>query len=299
MKNLDNVCFICGSERFVVAKNNYKKCLMCGHQIICTEEKQSFIINDILDPNAVKTDFLFRLKKSITLNSAKQKNLLIDIGSGSGQFLFFMKGFFDKVVGIEITKECIEFSKNILDLTILENVNELKENFSVATFWHSLEHIPSEEIKNILNRLNTFANNYSRIIVSVPNIKSLQYVLFSTGYAFYDYPNHIHQFSYNSLTKLFKNYGFIKEKDYFSFYYIFFGYIQGMLNKVNKIHNYFYYKKKRGIKFALTKFQALFLNLYNLLLILICLIPAILMTFLEFFTKKKRSVITICLKKKV
>lgn len=266
--------------------------------MVIGQEVQGFIINDILDIKALKKDFLFFFKKYVTLNCARQFNLIIDIGSGSGQFLYFIKKFFKKSIGIEVTDNSYNFSKEVLNLEIYKSIVDIKETFSVVTLWHSLEHIPSIEINNILSKLKFLSDCFSRIIVSVPNSKSIQYSIFKINFAFYDYPNHLHQFCYKSLVLLFQKAGFCVEKDFYSFNYILFGYIQGMLNTVCKIHNYFYYRKKRGINFKLSKPKTILLDLFNLIMICIFFIPALLMTFIEYFTKNKRAVITLCFKKK-
>lgn len=298
MKSSGDTCFICCKSSFKIIDKNYKECEFCGHQILNSKPKQTFIINDILHKSKIKKDFLFIFKKFVTLKCADERETLIDVGSGSGSFIFFMKKHFNKVIGIEVTDECYNFSKNILEVETYKSLNEIKGTFSIATFWHSLEHIPGRDILNILNILNKLSSESSRIIVSVPNGKSIQYKIFKSKYAYYDYPNHIHQFNYNSLCMLFRGKGFILKKEFYSFYYIFFGYVQGFLNMMNNIHNYFYYRKKRGINFNLSKVKTTVLNIYNILLIFVFILPSFLLTIAEYFIKEKRSVLTLCFQKK-
>ncbi len=297
MRSSDNSCFICGGNNLKTF-DNYKRCSNCFHETIAGEELQQFIINKILNVNYIKKDFLFLFMKFVTVNSVIERNLLIDVGSGAGQFLYYIKSYFKKVVGVEITDECYNFSKKELNLNVYKNIEEIRENYSIATFWHSLEHIPVNEIKKILSHLNEFSTEVSKIIISVPNSDSWQFMLFKKDNAFYDYPNHLHQFSYRSLIFLLDKYNFELERDFYSFYYIFFGYIQGFLNKVNKIHNYFYYRKKRGFNFCLSKKTLLLLDFKNYLFIMLFLVPALFLTLCEYFKKEKRAIITLCFKKK-
>lgn len=297
MKNLDNACFICNNYEFSFS-NNYKICKNCLHQTIYPYECQTYIVNDTLDRRILRKDFLFLFKKSVVMKSASKFSLLIDVGSGSGQFLYFIKKYFQKVAGIEITEECYRFSKEVLNLDIYKNLNEIEDNFSLVTFWHSLEHIPTREIEEILSHLKKLSTKDSKIVISVPNSDSVQYHLFGKDYAYYDYPNHLHQFSYKSLTLLLDRDDFEIYRDFYSFYYILFGYIQSILNKFNKIHNYFYYRKKRGFDFKLSKLKLAFFDIYNYLLIIIFFIPSLLLTLFEYFIKEKRAVITLCFQKK-
>lgn len=298
MKNSDNACFICGNKEFSFF-NNYKRCKKCLNETIIGVECQTYIVNDILDKKILKKDFLFLFKKNVVLKSASNFSFLVDIGSGSGQFLYFIKEYFLKASGIEITEDCYKFSREVLNLDIHKSIDEIDGNFSVATFWHSLEHIPIMEIDKLISYLKRLSTKDSKIIISVPNSDSIQYYLFGKDYAYYDYPNHLHQFSYKSLCLLLDKYDFEIYKDFNSFYYILFGYIQSFLNKFNKIHNYFYYRKKRGFEFNLSKVRKTILDIYNYFLISVFFIPSLLLTFFEYFTKEKRGVITLCFQKKL
>ncbi len=301
MRNISKHCFICGTDtNDYYPAEDYLKCPGCGHEIIAKEKQQPYIINDVLSLKKLgRKDLLSEYKQKILNRTIISKKLLLDIGSGSGQFLYFNRYAFERCIGIEITKECIDFTRNILGLEVEQNVDQLgAQVISVATFWHSLEHIPVPEISKILSFINKNADEGTRIIISVPNSSSLQYRLFGTGYAYYDPMAHIHQFTMGSLILMMKNYGFEKEREFSSPAYYYFGYLQGILNKLNRIHNYLYYRKKRGVNYQLGCLKARLLDLYNFILVIIFIPAIVVLGSLDIIYPRKGVVITVCFRKR-
>lgn len=300
MKALDKSCFICGNKIFVTNfQDDYFKCITCGHEIIKNYEYQSFIINEILSVESIsKQGLLDKFKQKVLEKCTITNDLLLDVGSASGKFLYHNKSVFKKCAGIEVTEECISFAKNQLGLEIVKDISEITNLISVATFWHSLEHMPHESIENLLDVISSKASHDTRVIISVPNNESLQYTLFGDGYAYYDLQSHIHQFSVKSLDKLMEKYGFEKQCNFYSFPYSSFGYLQGFVNIFNPIHNYLYYRKKRGQTFAKNKRKILFFDAYNFILLLVFILPSLLFSIYDLIFLDKGSVITACYKKK-
>ncbi len=300
MKILDKTCFICGNKIFVTnSQDDYFKCTICGHETIKNHEHQSFIINEILSvENINKQGLLDKFKQKSLEKCTITNDFLLDVGSASGKFLYHNKQFFKKCTGIEVTEECISFAKNQLGLEIIKDISGITNTISVATFWHSLEHMPDESIQKLLGAINSKSSYDTRVIVSVPNNESLQYALFGGGYAYYDLQSHIHQFSVKSLDKLMEKYGFEKQCNFYSFPYSSFGYLQGFLNIFNPVHNYLYYRKKRGETFAKNKIFLLFFDAYNFLFSLIFILPSLLFSIYDFTYLDKGSVITACYKRK-
>ena len=144
-----------------------------------------------------------------------------------------------------------------------------------------------------MNWIDSVAADATQIIISVPNGRSLQYRMLGRHYAYYDFPNHIHQFSPKSLNLLFKRIGFEPERYYHSLPYSAFGALQGLLNLFNKHHNYFYYRRKRGWTFSLSRGALWVLDAYNVLLILALALPAAAVTAMDFMSRRHASVLTV------
>lgn len=299
MNAIDRICFICKSNILIVSSDHYLKCIKCGHEIIKNVESQTFIVNDLLSEKNILSLKLFdKFKQTVLKKCTATNDFLLDIGSASGKFLYYSKQHFKRCMGIEVTEECIEFSKNCLGLVIEKDLDNVNDKISVATFWHSLEHMPSKTIENLLNGISLKSSPDIRIIVSVPNKDSLQFAFFKEAYAFYDPQNHIHQFSVRSLDILLDKYDFEREYNFYSFSYSIFGYLQGFVNKFHKIHNYYYYRQKRGWNFDKNKVELLLRDTYNFLLLILFSIPSLVFSIYDFFNKEKGAIITACYKRR-
>lgn len=294
----DKTCFICGNNQFSDSAG-YIKCVKCGYEIVKGNGQYAFIINDILSEESVRmVGSLDRFKQRVLRKCLVKNDLLLDVGSASGKFLYHSKAFFRRHIGIEVTDECADFARNHLGLKIERDISMLDGEISVATFWHSLEHIPLEEIGKIFKGINSNSSEDTRVIISVPNNQSFQYALFKEGYAYYDLPNHLHQFSSGSLDLLMSKYGFEKSHNFYSFPYSVFGYLQGFLNKFNKIHNYLYYREKRGWAFGKKGSELILYDIYNYLLSLLFVIPSWLLCIYDIAKPERGGVITACYRKK-
>lgn len=170
----------------------------------------------------------------------------IDIGSGSGKLLCRNRHKFAQTCGVEVTPMAIAFSRGKLGLDIVTDLSQVTGGIAFATAWHSLEHFPVEALESLLATLRTKMPAGARVIVSVPNGASFQYRLFREHYAFFDVPNHLQQFTPDSLDRLFAAHGFSPVRPVISWPYNIFGYAQALLNLVMPGHNYMYYRLKRG-----------------------------------------------------
>ena len=293
-------CFICSGKLIPDSGGNaYVKCSNCGHEILRENKEQKHIINDILSEEEIsRFDILDRFRKKMLDSCSESHDFLLDIGSASGKFLYNNKDQFGHYAGIEITPECIRFSSEVLKLNIKTSISEINEAPTVVTFWHSLEHLPEGEINRIFSHISNLSDHKTGIIVSVPNNNSLQYKLFAEDYAFYDLPNHIHQFSSDSLNRLLETFGFDRVHIFRSYAYNIFGYLQGFMNKCNVIHNYLYSRKKRGLTFNMSRESLFFLDLYNYVLALFFSLPAIIFSIYDSVFLENGGVITSCYSKR-
>jgi len=153
-----------------------------------------------------------------------QKGSILDIGSGSGEFLKEIQKKHFLGTGVEPNPGARIFAienyqLNIIDETEIKNLNQSK--FNVITMWHVLEHVYDldERLKQIQNLLN----ENSIFVVAVPNIKSWDAKHYGKFWAAYDLPRHLYHFEPATLRKLFQKYGFklVKTKPMiFDSYYI-------------------------------------------------------------------------------
>ncbi len=293
---MDN-CLICNNINLKQA-GEYLKCADCGHEIFVGKLKDDFMINEVLLEDRVRRlDSLDKFKLKTVQRIMIENKFLLDVGSASGKFLNHCKVFFDGCAGVEITEECIRFSREKLGLKIYKDISEIVNMVSVATFWHSLEHIPFTEIVKIFGIIGKKTGKNSKILISVPNSNSLMYKIFKKDFAYYDNRSHAHQFSDDSLDLLMEKFCYKKDSYHFSFAYSAFGYLQSLMNKFNKIHNFLYFYAKRGECFGKNKVELAYLLIYNSILLFLFLIPSLSLVLFDFFFKNKGGVITICYSK--
>lgn len=303
LRNYDNmaVCFVCGGTIFTATSSeDYSACECCGYELKKDIVTEPLIINDPLSlADIKKVSWLERFKLKTIENIAIAHDFIVDVGSSSGKFLYYVKDKFKEHLGIEITPESIAFSRDVLGLTISPSLSAISDKkISVVTFWHSLEHIPADEINNILKKINLASTPESRVVISVPNAGSTLYRMLGRKFAYHDSASHMHQFSRNSLDKLLSSHGFEPTKQFYSFAYAMFGYLQSSLNLGNLRLNFLYYYLKRGRKFGLNKPNLALLLGYNALLCVIFAIPALLGAIYDLMVKDYGTVLTICYRPK-
>jgi 2-polyprenyl-3-methyl-5-hydroxy-6-metoxy-1,4-benzoquinol methylase len=139
----------------------------------------------------------------------KKREKLLDIGCGSGQFLYEMKSLGLEVYGVEpgdFNKEdSNKYKLNIKNLELIK-AKYPKEFFDLITINHVFEHIdnPNEtmiEMHRILKKNGT-------LIIGVPNTNSMAEKIFGKNWLAFDVPRHL--FDYSD-----KNIRFLLEKNKF------------------------------------------------------------------------------------
>lgn len=258
------------------------------------------MVNERLDraggidvPNA-----LDRYRNSLARGVAGSRRFLVDVGSASGRFLHQNRREFSRLLGVEVSPECVDFSRR-LGLTIETDLPALEEPPSVVTFWHSLEHIPGPAIRETLRKIAERAAEDTVVVVSVPNAESLQYRLLGERFAYYDAPNHLHQFTPRSLDRLFDGIGFERFRATGSPPYAAFGWLQGLLNLFNARHDYLYYRWKRGWDFGLSSPARTARDAWNLALAAWILIPCLFLTLHDMVFPNRGGVLTACYRKRI
>ena len=149
---------------------------------------------------------MFHYKHNITSPFLFKGASILDIGSGTGDFLSFMNSKGYEVTGVENNPKAILISQKN-DIKIHENISKLSDNsFDLITLWHVLEHLPDPEetFKNTFNLLNKSGH----LIVAVPNIYSLDKDYYCENWAGFDVPRHLWHFSTPFLINFASKYNF-------------------------------------------------------------------------------------------
>ena len=146
-------------------------------------------------------------KKLKLINSFKtSEKTLLDIGSGTGDFLAICKNNGWNVVGVEPNENARNLTESKInkksDSTIFTDINQLEsEKFDVITLWHVLEHVPN--LETYISKLKFLLKPNGVLIVAVPNFKSYDALYYKQFWAAFDVPRHLWHFSKTAIQKLF------------------------------------------------------------------------------------------------
>ena len=230
-------CFLCGliflkkesgSVDLNVYKNYYKK--ETGKRFGAVAEL------------AVKVFRFLRALKVFILKPKGKK--IIDIGSGRGWMLYFLKKYFGykTAIGTQISENAYRFSKEKLGLEV-HNKDlldlEFDVKFDAITLWHILEHVPKPE--DYIERVAGLLNDDGLILIEVPNFDSWSRKLTKNRWLAMDPKHHMTFFTPDSLRALLEKYNFkIEKMRTFSLEYSNFTSVQSMINLITGTNNYFF-----------------------------------------------------------
>ncbi|WP_370323675.1 class I SAM-dependent methyltransferase [Flavobacterium sp. ASW18X] len=161
------------------------------------------------DANSSLLDIIYQTVKKINLASklklissfAEEGKSLLDVGAGTGDFVFTAKQNGWNVSGIEPNPKARALAKEKgIDLvTALDRLPQA--SFDVITLWHVLEHLP--ELENDIDNLRKLLKPNGTLVIAVPNFKSWDAKYYKQFWAAYDVPRHLWHFSKQGIKSLF------------------------------------------------------------------------------------------------
>jgi len=146
----------------------------------------------------------------------KRRGSLLDIGCGTGEFLYEMRGHGWQVEGLEMEKKAAEFARTEYNLSVqtqeLQDCDFSDQSFDVITLWHVLEHLyePKESLKKMRNLLKD--NGF--ILIAVPNISSFDARFYKTNWVALDAPRHLFHFTPETMRAFCKTAGLVIQEFY-------------------------------------------------------------------------------------
>lgn len=228
--------------------------------------------------NTISNRIMNKIIMASRLNKIPKGNIrsILDYGCGNGDFLLKMKQNGLGISGVEFSKDGRDICSKKLNAKIFDENEfyELKDKFDVVTLWHVLEHI--YEPNEVLAKIRKILKEDGALIISVPNIDSLQFKIFGKNTFHLDIPRHFVHYSPKTLRMLLEKNGFnVIRFNYYSMEYNPFGFIQSLLNSIGCEFNFLYniikrgYKRRVGISKFIYSFFATFILLPFLILIAI------------------------------
>jgi len=228
------------------------------------EDKFDGLIERVLD--------YFRTKRAalVAKHAPKPPNgraKVLDIGCGNGNFLKFMQqqGAFE-VHGVERPGKAAQRASKIPDATIhqgvIESQNFAPNTFDAITLFHVFEHL-SEPIRT-LDIIQKILKPNGVLVISFPNIDSIQSRLFKGKWLHLDPPRHLFFFTPKDFRREMEKYGFdVLEENQFSIEYNPFGMQQSLLNLLTKKREVLYEHLKGNAKYT-AEYSGLNLGLQRL-----------------------------------
>jgi 2-polyprenyl-3-methyl-5-hydroxy-6-metoxy-1,4-benzoquinol methylase len=181
----------------------------------------------------------FRRKRAKQLaKKLPAKAKILDIGCGNGNFLASMLRYGDfELHGIEMegnsAKRAAKIKEINLNIGSIEESTYPENSFDAISIFHVFEHL--EEAKKTLDIIKKILKPGGYLVLSFPNIDSIQAKRFKGDWLHLDPPRHLLYFAPNHFIALMEsnNYSLLKTK-YFSTEQNPFGMVQSYLNRWSK-----------------------------------------------------------------
>jgi 2-polyprenyl-3-methyl-5-hydroxy-6-metoxy-1,4-benzoquinol methylase len=178
MESLDS-CILCGGDglKVIDKRANISKCMRCGH--VFNNPRPIFEeIEDYYAESCTYDQWLSEEKRRDEMwkkrlgmvKKARASGRLLDVGSGTGQFLKFAREAYD-VTGTEISFKAIEIAKELYDVELihgdLAGIDFGDKKFDVITIFHVLEHVPDPAA--VIRKCRELLEGNGILVIAVPN----------------------------------------------------------------------------------------------------------------------------------
>lgn len=151
----------------------------------------------------------YTLDKKVNLLKSQSDGInLLDIGSGTGEFLGRAKAAGFNVKGIEPSTTGREQALANFRITVNDesSLPTFKDNsFDFITMWHVLEHV--YHLNERVIELKRLIKEDGTIFIAVPNLESHDAKKYKEHWAAYDVPRHLYHFSPKDMTSLMEKHG--------------------------------------------------------------------------------------------
>lgn len=137
------------------------------------------------------------------------KGILLDVGCGSGEFIYKMQSRGWNVTGIDTDIKAVQLAIN-KGLNVktgnLFDQNFKSESFDAIVLSHFIEHV--YDPKKIIIECMRLLKKGGKLVIATPNNKSLGHFVFRSNWRGLEPPRHINLFSISSLQNLVNQTGF-------------------------------------------------------------------------------------------
>ena len=139
----------------------------------------------------------------------KENGFALDVGSGNGTYLSFLKHYGWKVQGLDLSRKASEIAKNNLDIDVyvgeLEDANFPANTFDYINMSHVLEHVTSP--RNTLKKVKELLKPGGIVYIEVPNYESFSRKTSGEYWYAWETPRHLYTFSPDTLKRFIQESG--------------------------------------------------------------------------------------------
>lgn len=219
--NKCGVIFINPQPSFAELRKYYEGGYYSLKKIIAKEESKKarfriFLYNLYFNEKSMgtlKKIIFYPIKNYLRGTIISNDKKILDVGSGSGQFLYEMKELGMNAYGTEpgdFNKESArQYNLNIKNKDLISS-RYPKNFFDIITLSQVLEHTPNPA--DTIRELYRILAKNGTLIIGVPNTNSLAYKIFGKNWYQLDVPRHLFDFSDKILIKKLEKEGFRIQK---------------------------------------------------------------------------------------
>jgi len=278
METVVKQCIVCENSSFSSLYQGLIKCQNCSHVVadlsISDEDlynlyKRNYFFGEeyfdyLAEERVIKKNFQARLEVLEKYRNEDSHKILFEIGCAYGFFLDITKERYQKVLGLDIHEEGINYARNTLKLNVQTadflNYN-LPSNIYVGCMWDTIEHLSQPHL--YVKKFGEIMEKDSLLAITTGDIESVVAKIRKRRWRLIHPPTHIHYFSKRTLTQLLEKNGFkVVHFEYCGFYrsldFIFY-YILVIRNGKNAL-----YKRIA----PLIKNKHIYLNIYDIMYVI-------------------------------
>lgn len=140
--------------------------------------------------------------------TGKPTGEILDIGCGTGAFLYTMKQAGWNTTGLEPDSAARDKAKKLYNIDALPSteISLLSHGlYNAITLWHVLEHV--HQLHEYVEQLKKLLAENGRLFIAVPNYLSHDANVYNENWAAYDVPRHLYHFSPKSIKTLMNLHG--------------------------------------------------------------------------------------------
>ena len=156
----------------------------------------------------VRRRTLARKRKLVRRYTGLEKGSLLDVGCGTGAFVYEMQRHGWQAAGIEPDSGAREAAKKLYGLTV-NTPDEFWQlppaSADAISLWHVLEHVHA--LHAYIEQLKKIIRPGGKIIIAVPNHTAKDAAVYGFHWAAYDVPRHLYHFSPGSIEVLMQQHG--------------------------------------------------------------------------------------------